>query len=46
MTRLTLTLALVAAGPVLADVAPTDVAYDDYGAVDAPLADQPGSCGL
>jgi L-cysteine S-thiosulfotransferase len=42
MTRLTLMLALVAAGPVLGDVAPDEVAYDEYGAVEAPLTDQAG----
>jgi sulfur-oxidizing protein SoxX len=35
-------LALVAAGPMLADVAPDEVVYDEYGAIDAPLTDQPG----
>ena len=43
MTRTTLMLALVAAGPVLAQtVEPTAVTYDEYGAVEQPLTDQPG----
>lgn len=42
MTRLTLMLALVAAGPAVADLAPTDVVFDEYGAVEEPLTDQPG----
>jgi L-cysteine S-thiosulfotransferase len=42
MTRLTLIVALVAAGPGFADVAPEAVAYDEYGAVAEPLTDQPG----
>ena len=43
MRRWIPTLALVAAGPVLADtVEPVAVSYDDYGAVEAPLTDQPG----
>lgn len=41
MDRLTLILAL-AAGPALADVAPEAVAFDEYGAVESPLTDQPG----
>jgi sulfur-oxidizing protein SoxX len=42
MTRLTLMLALAAAGPALADVEPAAVVYEDSGAVAAPLTDQPG----
>jgi sulfur-oxidizing protein SoxX len=42
MTRLTLILALVASAPALADVVPDAVVYDEYGAVETPLTDQPG----
>jgi L-cysteine S-thiosulfotransferase len=42
MTRLTLMLALAASGPAFADVEPADVVFDEYGAVEEPLTDQPG----
>jgi sulfur-oxidizing protein SoxX len=43
MTRLTLMLAMVAAGPVMAEtVAPKQVQYDEYGAIAEPLTEQPG----
>jgi sulfur-oxidizing protein SoxX len=42
MTRLTLMLAVVAAGPAFADVAPDAVSYEDNGAVAEPLTETPG----
>jgi sulfur-oxidizing protein SoxX len=43
MTRLTLMLALLAAGPAMSEaMAPQTVQYDEYGAIAEPLTDQPG----